>query len=208
MNLDTLTFIINNHEKFIINLNYPHDIIHCCYQSHVSLFLNNKDVTIGKSIIADFAERLKKKLILALSNKLKLHYSIQRNIGYYWNQELNEEDPKLFLIKEEEGESWIGYTYLLWGTDSSKKNQQYTTWLYNDADGNIIFEVTPTYPETFIDPQDPAKVQAYQAWMESSYQPFFTHIIPQNVAIQWLEQASLILKTIQDNVNFYEEKNE
>jgi hypothetical protein len=35
--------------------------------------------------------------------------------------------------------------------------------------------------------------------MEKSYKPFFTRIIPKDVAEQWLKQAELISKTIQEN---------
>ena len=206
MNITMLTFILNDHEKFIINIDNAEDIIDCCYQSQVTLYINDKKRSIGKSIITDFAQELKRKLTLTLSNELILHPSIEKNIGYYWNQKLNEDSSNLFLIQGKEESYWVGSTYLLWTTDSRKKNQRYATWLYNDTQGNIIFEVTPTYPDTFIDPEDPADLKAYQEWMEKKYKPFFTRTIPRDVGIQWLDQANLILQTISDNVKMLEEK--
>ncbi|MBV8660764.1 MAG: hypothetical protein JO129_01290 [Candidatus Dependentiae bacterium] len=191
-----LSFIINNHEKFIINIDCPDNIIHSCNFSKIDLVIKNDHIIIGKSIVDDYAQVLKNKLTLALSNELKLHPSIEKNIGYYWNQDLNEEKPDLFMIKGKEESYWVGGMHFLWATDSSKKNQQYATWLYNDALGNIIFEVTPTYPDTFIDPEDPADVQAYQEWMEKKYKPFFTRIISRETAIQWLDQADMLLKIL------------
>jgi len=205
MNLDLLTFFINNQECFVIQLDCPDNIIHSCNFSKISLKINHDNIIIGKSIIDDYAEVLKTKLTLALSNELKLHPSIQKNIGYYWNQDLNEENPNLVFNREKESKSWIGNIHFLWATDSSKKNQRYGTWLYNDKHGNIIFEVTPTYPDTFIDTQDPVDVKAYQEWMEKSYQPFYTHIISKEAAQQWLDQANLILETIKNNVKMLEE---
>ena len=123
-NLQILTFILNNYESFLINLEQTEDIIHCCYLTHVSLFINKEEFIIGKSIIIDLVEGLKNKLILALSNKLKLHASIEKNIGYYWNQYSNEENPNLFFNlgnNEKEAKSWVGLQYLLWTTDSNKK---------------------------------------------------------------------------------------
>ena len=163
------------------------------------------DITSPKPNIKEFKE-LKRKLTLTLSNELILHPSIEKNIGYYWNQKLNEDSSNLFLIQGKEESYWVGSTYLLWTTDSRKKNQRYATWLYNDTQGNIIFEVTPTYPDTFIDPEDPADLKAYQEWMEKKYKPFFTRTIPRDVGIQWLDQANLILQTISDNVKMLEEK--
>jgi len=214
MNINILTFALNNHEKFIINLDKLDDIIHCCYLSNVSLFINKEEIIIGKSIIIDLIEGLKNKLALALSNELKLHASIESYIGYYYNQYSNEENPNLFFklgCNDREAKSWVGLIYLLWTTDSNIKYQQYATWIYNDVYGNIIFEVTPIYPEGYVDQEDPAEVQAYQEWMETSYKPFFTRIIPMDVAIQWLDQANLILKTIDENTKMlqaqYEAKN-
>jgi len=141
MNLNMLTFTINSHEKFKIHLWNKDDILGCCYVSHVLLLIDNKEIIIGKSLIIDFVETLKKKLTLALANELKLHISIKKNIGYYWNQQLNEEDPDLYLIQGEEYKYWVGSNYLLWATDSNKKYERYATWLYNDDTENIIFEV-------------------------------------------------------------------
>ncbi|MBP6869621.1 hypothetical protein KBC04_01960 [Candidatus Babeliales bacterium] len=196
--MNTLTFIINEQEKFTMNLDCPENIIHSCNFSNLVLIINNETITIGKSIIDDYAQILKTKLTLALSNKLKLHSSIKKNIGYYWNQDLNEDDPDL-VFNSKKGKSWVGNIYFLWATDNSKKYERFATWLYNDEAGNIIFEVTPTYPDTFIDPEDPADVVAYQEWMEKSYQPFFTRIISQDLALQWLDQVNLILKIIKEN---------
>src|SRR3989339_807886 len=199
MNLNMLTFTINSHEKFVIHIWSPDDIIHCCYQSYVSLFIDDKEVIIGKSIIADFADMLKKMLKLALVDKLKLHKSIKKNIGYYWNQELYEEHPDLYIILEEEYKYWVGRKYLLWTTDSNIKDKCFATWLYNDSEANIIFEVTPDYLEDFVDEQNLAEVKAYQESMEKSYKPFYTRIISKEVAEQWLKQCKLILQTIQEN---------
>lgn len=208
MNLDLLTFIINNQECFMILLDCPDNIIHSCNFSKLNLTINNNNIIIGKSIVDDFAQELKSKLTLALSNELQLHSSIKKDIGYYWNQYLNEENPNLFFNNENENKSWIGDIYFLWATDSSKKNQQYATWLYNDAQGNIIFEVTQIYPNTYIDPQDPVEMQTYQEWMGKKYKPFFTRIIPKDLAIQWLAQADTILTTIRENVKMLKEKYE
>ncbi len=208
MNLDVLTFFINDQERFVILLDCPDNIIHSCNFSNLNLFVNDKQIIIGKSIVDDYAQELKSKLILALSNKLQLHSSIQKNIGYYWNQDLNEENPNIYFNGGNKGKSWIGNKYFLWATDSSKKYEQYGTWLYNDEQGNIIFEVTPTYPDTFVDLEDLADVKAYQEWMENSYQPFFTRIISKETAMQWLNQANQILEIIRENITNLEKESE
>jgi len=208
-NLQNLTFILNDREGFLINLKQIDDVIHCCYLTNISLYIHIEKIIIGKSIIIDLVEGLKDKLILTLSNKFELHDSIDKNIGYYWNQYLHEENPNLFFNlsdNKKEVKSWIGSQYLLWTTDSSKKNKQYATWLYNDINGNIIFEVTPIYPEEYVDWDDLDEMQAYQEWMKT-YEPFFTRIIPKDIAMQWLDQANFILKTIDNNVEMLSKEN-
>lgn len=199
MKLDLLTFQINNDkEKFVINLNCPENIIHACDFSYINLIINDKSVIIGKSIVSDFTEELKKKLELALIGKLKLHSSIKKDIGYYWNQILNEENLNLFSIQDKEGSSWVGYLYLLWTTDSNNKNESFATWLYNDAKDNIIFEVTPTYPDTFIDKPSEIDLENYKKWLQNSYNPFFLKIISKDIVIMWLKQVNLILKEVEN----------
>lgn len=204
--IDILRFFITDNESFVMHTDDADDVIHCCYQSQVLLHIEDKEIIIGKSIIKDFAERLKKKLALALENALPLHPSIQKNIGYYWNQDLNESEPQLFCDTTWESPGWVGFYHLLWTTDSRKKYEQYGTWLYNDAQGNIIFEVTQVYPETFIDPEDPADVAAYEAWMEHDYKTFYMRIIPKGLAFIWMNQAEEILQLITDNVAMLKEQ--
>lgn len=200
MGAGLLKFFIDQQEYFEIVLDCPKNIIHSCNFSLLSLMIDNRSVIIGKSIIDDYVQVLKKQLLLALANKLQLDASIQQDIGLYWNQELNEEDPSSILNYGINGNSWVGNKYFLWGTDSSKKYEQFGTWLYNNAQGDIIFEVTPVYPETFIDPMNIDEIQDYEQWMQNEYKPFLVRIIPKNIAMQWLEQIELILQKIRLNV--------
>ena len=198
MNINTFTFSLNQYEKLIISLKNQNDIIDCCYEASIVLNQNNEKVIIGNSTVFIYAELLKNKLILALSNKLQLDSSITRDLGYYWNQDLNEEDPKLFYLNDKDGKYWIGINHFLWGTAGGSE-RKFAAWLYNDSVGNITFQVTPLFSGTLVDWDDSIEVKAYQEWMETSYEPFFTRIIPKDVAMQWLDQANLILKTIDQN---------
>lgn len=201
-----LDFILNQDEKIRIHLFNENDIYSSYYVSYVLLVINKKEIIIGKSFIIDFVETLQKKLKLAVLNELKLHSSIKKSIGYYWNQELNEEHPNIYLIQGKEYKYWVGRKYLLWTTDSNKKYECFATWLYNDVKGSIIFEVTPDYPEGFVDKDSATEVKAYQDWMEKSYKPFYTRIIPKEAAEQWLKQCKLLLKTIHNNTKMLDEQ--
>ncbi len=198
-------FYFNEVDCFFIKLNNPHDAIDCCYQAPMILCKTENQYCIGNEDIQEYVERLQKLLAQALSNLLKLDYSVVHDLGYQWNQDMNEENPNLSYQEEDDIKHWIGTKYLLW-TTSNQSPQQFGSWLYNDTFGNIIFEVTPIYPGTFVNRENSQEVQAYQEWMEKKYKPFFTRTISRDVGIQWLDQANLILQTISDNVKMLEEK--
>lgn len=44
--------------------------------------------------------------------------------------------------------------------------------------------------------------------MKKSYKPFYTRIIPKEVAEQWLKQCKLLLQTIHDNTKRLDEQEE
>lgn len=59
MNSNSLTFVVHDKTYFTIILHCPDNIIHACDFSSLNLTLNNKIITIGKSIIDDYAQVLK-----------------------------------------------------------------------------------------------------------------------------------------------------
>ncbi|AXK60436.1 hypothetical protein [Candidatus Chromulinivorax destructor] len=207
MKYDMLKFILNSSEYFFINLHNTNDVIDCCYRTSIFLNLNNNQTEIANEDIQEYSERFDLLLTLALSQELKLHISIKKDLGFYWNQDMNEKNPAIFYEQGDGHLDWIGTKYLLWST-SGEAFQQFGTWLYNDKFGNIIFEVTPIYPKTFINKEDPVEVKAYQEWMKKSYKPFYTRIIPKEVAEQWLKQCKLLLQTIHDNTKRLDEQEE
>lgn len=200
INIDILKFIINDNENIIIPLDKPDDIIDYSYIAKAELIIDDQITIIGSGAIGMQAVQLQRLLEQVIAGQRLIHESIKKSIGYYYNQDLHEENPDIFLIQGKESKYWIGSQYLLWTTDSNIKNHQYATWLYNDTSGNIVFEVTPIYPEDYVDLEDSVEVKAYQEWMETSYKSFFNCIIPKELTIKWLNQANLILKIIDGNV--------
>lgn len=205
MNQSLLTFLLNDHEKVIILLKKENDIVDFFYGAPIILSIDNEDVEIVNGFVVDYIERLIIKLTSALSHELQLNSSIKKSLGSEWNQWLNEEHPNIIFLEGKEGKYWSGMNCFIYGTKGAAKNK-FAIWLYNDALNNIIFEITPLFPGTLVDWDDPVEMKAYQEWMEKSYKPFFTRIIPRDVAEQWLKQAKLILKTIQDNVKKLEDE--
>lgn len=193
-----LKFAFDKIDYFFIQLHHIDDIIHCCYQAPIILHMKNSQTCIANEDVQEYAERLATLLKLALSFSLKLDHSIIHNIGYQWNQDMNDKNSNLLYEQENNIKNWIGTKYLLWST-SDASPQQFGTWLYNDSKNNIIFEITPIYPDTFVNQENPQEIKAYQEWMAKEYTPFFTHIISTDIAMQWLHQANIILQIIKSN---------
>ena len=70
-------------------------------------------------------------------------------------------------------------------------------WLYNDAFGNIIFEITPE----IIDISNLSK-KRYDLWMQS-YKPFFKCIMSQDTAQNWLYEITHVLKVLEKNLKIH-----
>lgn len=69
----------------------------------------------------------------------------------------------------------------------------FQSWLYNDKDGNIFFEITPFYP--WNDPdlrKDPRRV-TYKKFMKD-YKPVLETIIPKESIQQWIDQGKQLRK--------------
>jgi hypothetical protein len=187
-----IVFKINKAEDIIIELNEALENVHCCYNADIFYINNLYKTSIASDFIRYSLAILKGLLTKALKNKLRLHRSITNDIGYLYNEELQDK-PGLFYKTSKEGRKfWIGESYSLW-------NSSLDSWLYNDKDGNIIFEITPTYPSYYTEPETSTDYISYEEWIKS-YKPFLIRKIPVEVARQWLDQANAILKKIEENV--------
>lgn len=207
MNSNLVTFFLNDHEKIIILLEKQDDIIDFFYEASILLNINNHNIQIARGFINDYVERLSIKLRCALSHELQLNLAIKKTLGYEWNEWLNEDNPNIVLLEDSEGKYWPGINHFIYGTNGGAQNK-FAIWLYNDLLNNIVFEITPLFPGTLVDWEDPVEVKAYQEWMKKSYKPFYTSIIPKEVAEQWLKQCKLLLQTIHDNTKMLDEQEE
>lgn len=191
------TFKLPDEEKIIIESPYPINEFACCDEIPI-LFLYGKDHYVlntdllreAMSMFAIFLER-------ALANQLPLHESIKQDIGFLWNEELQEK-PGLVYEKFNDRNYWVGQSHLLWDTPSTVKPET-TTWLYNDNNGSIVLEITPTYPWHFVKPKKREIKIPYEEWM-SGYKPFIVRTIPREVAEQWLKQAQELVIILEDKM--------
>lgn len=200
MNQYSITFPIKNTLSIVIDLEEPIENVHCCYHAPIVLLDNNQKTILSDTVVQDNVHSLQNLLMKVLNSSLKLHKSITKDIGYleneYYDLHFNnmlKDNLDLFYKQLNGGDFWIGEDYKLWGCDSS------SSWLYNDEQGNIIFEVTSVYPGRFGDSEKQNYAISYEKWLKN-YMPQLITAIDRNIAQQWLEKVNHLSKQIEKNI--------
>lgn len=199
MNKNEIIFKLNDTEKIVVELEEELRNIDCCSEAPIVFLQDSKKVTLSKDSVRENMTILSNLLREALSNELQLHKSITEDIGYVYNQysdflwNKKSKAPNSFGYTQLEGRDiWAGNKYNVW-------NSALTSWIYNDIDGSIIFELTPMYPEDFFYTKKKPQKISYQEWIKG-YAPYLIEKIPYNVAQKWLTQANAILEQIDENI--------
>ena len=111
-----------------------------------------------------------------------------------WNEDLQGK-PGFFMVptSDNSGKYWVGLDYKIWGTFGNT-NPYVTTWLYNDNENNIIFEVTKNYKwSTQKDDRKDPEFMTYKKFMKN-FKPLIHRVIPRDVAMQWLEDSMKVYR--------------
>jgi hypothetical protein len=192
-----LEFHLRDTEKIVIKLKENLGEVHCCYEALIVFLGDNIVSELSCESIRHNIGCLSYLLCKSLNKELTLHSSITLDIGLLWNKVLQHQRSGLFYINADQRKMWVGCQYILWETRGSMKSL--TTWLYNDHDGSIIFEITPNYPWEFEGAEQDSNFIPYEEWIKS-YKPFLIRKIPIEVARQWLDQATSVLNKIEENM--------
>lgn len=194
---NTMELILNDNEKLSLLLDEPYGAITAWDEASMFFVSSSDQFLLTKDSAGEQAFKLKTALTLCLNNLKPLHSSIAQDVGYLWNEELAEK-PGLSYYQKEGLDYWVGLKNLLWCTPSSTK-PAFATWLYNSPAGEIIIEVTPTYPWHFRESDEDEKDYIpYEEFMKH-YKPFIIRTIPKDVAHTWLVQAQELLDVIEKN---------
>lgn len=179
------------------------ELLHCCQDVDIYLLKNNKKYLLGVDTLRENIFVLKNALKKTLHNQLQLHPSITQDIGILWNEELQDK-PGLTYEKLEKRDYWVGLNYLLWNAN------HLATWLYNDANGNIILHITPTYENhwTGEDDEEETNDRACQEWMATKYAPLWTTKLSPETAKVWLAQAEDVFNRLKYTEGYVEKQNE
>lgn len=141
-------------------------------------------------------EAFKPLLEESLSYNLYLHTSIDKDIGYLFNEYLHDKRGYNLIEQKIYTDSdllvWVGQKNLVWSSPRG-----YEAWLYNKNE-SIFFEVTPSYKWHFLEPEKCENFITYKKWIES-YKPVAIIELKREVAQELLKETERILKFITEN---------
>lgn len=199
MNRNEIIFPLNVAEKIIFSFEDDLNDIDYCYQVPVFLDLGLRKVTLANVFVSDAMEKLINSLELALKNELLLHASIKQDIGYVYNEYSGNEllqDRSSFVDIHSNGKSfWVGYKYYLWS--SCLREFSCVSWIYNDVNGNVVFEVTPLYVP--CDLEEELNCMSYGEWIKG-YKPYVIRKISKEMVREWLDNAYYLMSQIDNNI--------
>ena len=156
-------------------------------------------VLYTKDFVCEALRGFESVLKLAIKNQFVLHESIQKDIGYLWNEYLEEkEEQHNFVEKSLEGIIyWVGGKHHLF----QSKFKEYDTWLYN-KDGEIYLEITPYYQWHFDEPQKNENFIPYEEFIKN-YKPLVILKIDKGQAEEWLKIVSNLVIIAEKNFQLW-----
>lgn len=174
------------------------ETLYPCDEVIVTLCRESNEYNLAEDCVRVELESLQGLLSSALRNNAPLHESIKQDIGYLWNEELQNKPGLTYESLDSGTAYWVGLRNLLWETRGNAK-LVLSSWLYNDSDGSIVLEITPSYPWHFKTSSRKEKFITYEQWLQK-YKPLEKFIIPKNVASAWKDQITSVLESIEKNV--------
>ncbi len=198
MNKLTLKLSENELIEIVTDNNIDFKKIDFCCGNVKAYFVNEQRLRIGQQSTGVFFEALIRILKQVIDIKLKLHESLTQDLGFMYNDyfhDLPNKKPKFIMVLASDSSSsyWVGANYKIWNTNKDA-NPYVTTWMYNDHEGNIIFEVTKFYKWSMQeDDLDDPEFETFDEFMKD-YKPLIHRVIPRDAAIAWLDQAMKVYR--------------
>lgn len=193
--IDHIIFNLNEKEYIKIESDNEINTLYPCDEVVVKFFQENNKYTLDIDCIKEEIGSLYDSLCCAINNEAPLHSSIKHGIGYLWNEEMQNKSG-LSYMKVSGIDYWVGLQNLVWSTPSNIK-PNLSTWLYNNSQGNIILEITPSYPWHYREPD--IDFISYDEWIKT-YEPIAIYTIQNDIAVAWKDQAKMILDRLDENI--------
>lgn len=199
LNTDEIVFVINQQERIKIVLPCELDEI---FKFHYVDAIYIKDNICERPlylerVFINFVEQLHYSLQDALAGKSKLDKSLQENIGYLWNDYLNQGTRS-----RKKMEDWIGEKYLMC------ESSGVSSWLY-EKNGKFFLEITPVYKwhSRYPEKEEKKEYIPYQQFIKD-YKSYCVIELSGEIMREWLKQTEFLLNVMYFNDDKYYERHE
>jgi len=81
--------------------------------------------------------------------------------------------------------------YHCWSNSHNHVRPFYNSWMHNDQDGNIVFQITPLYPWHRTTKKDFPNRISYNKFIKN-YKPIIKVLIPKVNLLAWIDQAKVL----------------
>lgn len=189
---EIINFKINDNTNLKLIIPCERKALHCCTKIQIFLETREEEFLLCSSDVSWALESFKDLLEESMGS-CEINKSINNNIGFLWNEWLQEKVNNFFEIITLDGVNrWVGEHYLLWESRS-----KLATWLYY-KNGFICLEITPVYKWHYTQPERGEIFIPYNEWIKS-YKPIIAIKIDKEIAKDLLVQAKSILQEIGSN---------
>jgi hypothetical protein len=184
-------FALDTHYRIRISFPVPDSELSPFVDVRIELLVShNQKYMLDEDCIMHTLEILQNTLALAIDNKLETHESIDQDLGFLWNEELQHKSGLTY--KNVEGtKSWVGLRNLLYSPARGM-----STWLYN-KNKKIFLEVAPIYRQ-HRQQANGEKRTKYKDFVEN-YQPLLIVEIDKEKAIHLLNQIKRWFVIVAEN---------
>jgi len=187
--MNLIKFILNPDEKItFVGKDEPLQESLTYYGMLITFEGKNLKLVLYENFIFEGIEVFICLLKKVINNKAGLPSSIDQDLGYLWNQKMHADSDNKEKY-ELPGPLWCS---------TGHEEGICESWLYNNDQGDIILEITPSYRWHFFDPEEGENYITYEEFMQN-YKPILFRTIPKEVAQQWLMQAEQLYAKIQEN---------
>ena len=156
----------------------PCDIEYVDEEKNINIRFGYDDDLSNSCYFISKSGRIKK----LINGELIFHDKINHDLGFEWNQSFQMKIKHTDVVK-----------YHCWGNDHKLIRPYFSSWMYNDKYGKVIFEITPFYPWENVKKKDNKDFISYKKFIEN-YKPTLKIVIPKYRLKKWISQAKKLKK--------------
>lgn len=194
MDANDIKLAFNEHEYLKVTLSDPNlkTFLPTDYADIIYYEDNKPKYLLHHFWIENALEKINSLLQAALSGNLHLDQSIEKDIGYIWNEKIQ---GRIEVLKDTSKENcpWVGMRHMFIAPPEGP-----IAWLYNNNEGEIIFEITPSYLWHFRDPEKNENFIDYDKFIHD-YKPFVIAKINRATAKEWLKTTQELTNLMYTN---------